>query len=169
MHQNNSQLYSKKKPKLCFCVWIRMTWLEFLNLLFPLKYHPTALERQFNYLKCFSKMSLWQSNDLSAMLCHQSFLLQCLLSTYWKLLPFLESIWNFFYDFWAIEYLISLFNSKAASREHLIIFIALIVSSTANWRAWPWQCVKWVCESVSFICVATPVLAPIMLDASSWH
>ena len=79
MHQNNSQLYSKKEIKFD---------LKFLNLLFPLKYHPTTLERQFDYLKWFATMSLRRSNDLSTMLCHQSFLVQCLLSTCWKLLPF---------------------------------------------------------------------------------
>ena len=76
-------------------------------------------------------MSLWPSNDLSTMLCHHSFLVQCLISTYWKLLIFLESIW-------------SLFNSKTASRVPLIIFIALMVSPTTNWRAWPCQMGLWL-------------------------
>ena len=148
MHQNNSQSYSKN-----FDFAFEHTWLdhEFPNLLSPLKYHLITLERQLNYLKCFATMSLWLSNDLSTMLCHQSFLVQCLLSTYWKLLAFLESIW-------------SVFNSKAASRVPLIIFIALMVS-----RACPWWCVKWACDSISFIRVATPVLAPTMLDVPSWH
>ena len=120
-------------------------WLDFelLNLLFPLKLHPATLERQLNYLKCFVTMPLWQSNNLVIILCHQSFLLHCLSLTCWKLLPFLESIWFFSYDFKNIEHLITLVNSNAASREPLIIFIALMVSPSTNWRAWPWQFVKW--------------------------
>ena len=120
-------------------------WLDFelLNLLFPLKLHPATLERQLNYLKCFVTMPLWQSNNLVIILCHQSFLLHCLSLTCWKLLPFLESIWFFSYDFKNIEHLITLVNSNAASREPLIIFIALMVSPSINWRAWPWQYVNW--------------------------
>ena len=41
------------------------------------------------------------------------------------------------------EYLIFLANSIAASREPLIIFIALTASPSANWRAWPQQHVEW--------------------------
>ena len=129
----------KKKSKLCFCVKTRMTWPWISESTFPSKIS-----------------SLWPSNDLSTMFCYQSFLVQFLLSTYSKVLAFLDSIW-------------SLFNSKAASRVPLIIFIVLMVSLTAYWRAWPWQCVKWACDSISFICVATRVLAPNMLDVSSWH
>ena len=124
-------------------------WLDFelLNLLFPLKLHPATLERQLNYLKCFVTMPLWQSNNLVIILCHQSFLLHCLSLTCWKLLPFLESIWFFSYDFKNIEHLITLVNSNAASREPLIIFIALMVSPSINWRAWPWQYVNWAQSS----------------------
>ena len=120
-------------------------WLDFelLNLLFPLKLHPATLERQLNYLKCFVTMPLWQSNNLGIILCHQSFLLHCLSLTCWKLLPFLESIWFFSYDFKNIEHLITLVNSNAASREPLIIFIALMVSPSITWRARPWQYVNW--------------------------
>ena len=120
-------------------------WLDFelLNLLFPLKLHPATLERQLNYLKCFVTMPLWQSNNLGIILCHQSFLLHCLSLTCWKLLPFLESILFFSYDFKNTEHLITLVNSNAALREPLIIFIALMVSPSINWRAWPWQYVNW--------------------------
>ena len=120
-------------------------WLDFelLNLLFPLKLHPATLERQLNYLKCFVTMPLWQSTNLGMILCHQSFQLYCLSLTCWKLLPFLDSIWFFSYDFKNIEHLITSANSNAASREPLITFIALMVSPSTNWRAWPWQYVKW--------------------------
>ena len=110
-------------------------------------------------------ISLWQSNNLVIILCHQSFLLHCLSLTCWKLLPFLESIWFFSYDFKNIEHLITLVNSNAASREPLIIFIALMVSPSTNWRAWTMA----ICQmdSISFMQAATPVLAPTMLDAPS--
>ena len=120
-------------------------WLDFelLNLLFPLKLHPATLERQLNYLKCFVTMPLWQSNNLVIILCHQSFLLHCLSLTCWNLLPFLKIIGFFSYDFKNIEHLITLVNSNAASREPLIIFIALMVSPSITWRARPWQYVNW--------------------------
>ena len=104
-------------------------WLDFelLNLLFPLKLHPATLERQLNYLKCFVTMPLWQSSNLDMILCHQSFPLHCLFLTCWKLLPFLENIWFFSYK----------------NTEPLIIFIALMVSPSINWRAWPWQYGNW--------------------------
>ena len=53
-------------------------------------------------------MPLWQSSNLIIILCHQSFLLHCLSLNCWKLLPFLESILFFSYDFKNIEYLITL-------------------------------------------------------------
>ena len=117
--------------------------LELLNPHFPLKLYPATLERQLNYLKCFVTVPLWQSNNLGIILCHQSFLLHCLYLTCQKLLPFLKSIWFFSYDFKNIKHLITLVNSFAVSRETLIIFIALMVSPSTNWRAWPWQYVKW--------------------------
>ena len=120
-------------------------WLDFesLNLLFPLSLHPVTLERQLNHLQCSVTMPLWQSNNLGIILCYQSFLLYCLSLTCWKLISFLESIWFFSCDFKKIEHLFTLVNSNPASRQSQIIFIALIVSLSTNWRAWPWQYVKW--------------------------
>ena len=120
-------------------------WLDFelLNLLFFLKLLSATLERQLNYLKCFVTILLWQFNNLGMILCHQSFLLHCLFLTCLKLLPFLESIWFFSYDFKNTEHLITLVNSNATSRQPLIIFIALMVSPSINWRAWPWQYGNW--------------------------
>ena len=71
----------------------------------PLKCHPTTLKKQLTNLKRFATMSLWQYKNLSTQF--ESFMVQCITSTYWKLLAFLGSIWN-------------LFNSKAASRVPLI-------------------------------------------------
>ena len=116
-------------------------WLDhkLLNLLFPLKFYPETLESQLNYLKWFVTMHLWQSNNLTKILCHQSFLLHCLSLTCWKLLPFFDIIWFFSDDFKNIERLITLVHSNAVSREALTFFIDLMVSSSANWRDWPFQ------------------------------
>ena len=43
----------------------------------------------------------------------------------------------------------TLFNTKAESRVPPIISITLMISPTANWRAWSWQFVKWGYESIS--------------------
>ena len=83
----------KKILKLCFCVWTRMSWPR------SSEYHPRTLERQLNYLKCFTTMSPWQPNDMSAMLCHHSFLgAVSSLILLEAILPFLEYL-IFFYDF----------------------------------------------------------------------
>ena len=82
---------------------------------------------------------------MGIILCQQIFLLQffSLLAgssfPFWKVFDF----WFFFYDFKNTEHLITLVNSNSASREPQIIFIALMVSPSANWRAWPWQYIKW--------------------------
>ena len=124
--------------------------LEFPNLLFPLKYYSTTLRRELNDLKCFTTTSLWPSNDLSTMLCHQSFLVQCLPSAYWKLLVFLESIW-------------SLFNSKTASRVRLIIFIALMVSPTITWLNLVYMCCY---SSLSINHVGHPIMNPSIVNST---
>ena len=100
-------------------------WLDhkLLNLLFPLKFYPETLESQLNYLKWFVTMHLWQSNNLTEILCHQSFLLHCLSLTCWKLLPFLDIIWFFSYDFKNIEHLITLVHSNVASRKALTFLL----------------------------------------------
>ena len=160
-------MYSKKR-NWNFAFAFEHLWLDFelSNILFPLKLHPATLERQPNYLKCFVTMSLWQSNNLDIILRYQSFLLHCLSLTCWSLLPFLESIWFFSYDFKNIEYLITSVNSYPASRCSLIILITLRVSPSTNLRPWPWMVICPM-DSVSFMRAATPVLASTMLDAPS--
>ena len=145
MNQNNSQSYSKKKgiktlllslssydltsnlqsyskKKGIKTLLLRLSSYDLTSNLqiFPSKIWSLNSWKIAQLSKMLLRISLWPSNGLSIMLCHQSFLVQCLSSTYWKLLAFLESIW-------------SVFNSKAASRVPLIIFIALMVS-----RVWPW-------------------------------
>ena len=70
-----------------------MTWPKISESTFPYKISPHNSWKTAQLLKWFATMSLWQSNDLSIMLCQQSFLVLCLLSIYWRLLHFLESIW----------------------------------------------------------------------------
>ena len=79
----------QKKLKLCICVWTPMIW-------------PRTLESTFPF-KILSRNS-WETTQLSKMLCDDAHLtvqqfehnisLIC-----WKLVPFLESIWFFSYDF----------------------------------------------------------------------
>ena len=154
----------KKKLKLCICVWTSMTLLRALESTLPFK--NASRNSWETTLKCFVTMPLWQSNNLAIILCHQSFLLHCLSLTCWKLISFLESIYFFSYGFGNMVHFITLVNSNAAPREPLIISIALMVSPSTDWRAWPWQCQL---DSISFMHVATPVLAPSMLDAPSGH
>ena len=130
----------KKKLKLCFCVWTCMTWPRISESTLPLKYHPTTLERQLKYPKCFATMCLWQSNNLSTMHCHQSFLVQCFLSTYWIFfLSFLnDRVFDKFIQF----------KSCVKSASHYLCCFNGFTDSYE--RARPWQCVKWACDSVSF-------------------
>ena len=115
----------KKKLKFCFCIWTRMTWPLTSKSTFPSKIslHNSWKTAQLCKMLCNNVTLTIQRFEYNAL--YQSFLVQCLLSTYWKLLVFLESIWSFF-------------NSKALSRVPLIIFVAIMVSPTTYWGAWPW-------------------------------
>ena len=117
----------KKKLKLYFCMWMQYDDLdpEFSNLpTFPSGYHPTV---QLSKMFCNNvpvTVQQFEHNALSPEFPGAA--VSSLNSTYWKVLYlFRESIW-------------SLFNSKAASRKPLIIFIVLLVSPTTYWRAWAW-------------------------------
>ena len=131
-------VFQKKKLKLCNCVWTFVTWRRAheSTLHFKIAYRNSWETAQS--FKSFVTMPLWQSNNLDVILCYQSFLLHCHSLTCWNLLPFLESIWLFSYDFKNIEYLITSVNSNPVSRESLIVFLAVMVSSLTYWRAWPW-------------------------------
>ena len=88
-------VFQKKKLKLCICVWTSMTWLRALESTLPFK---TASRNSWEAAR-LSKIlcdNASLSNNLVITLCHQSFLLHCFSLTYWKLLPFLESILFFF-------------------------------------------------------------------------
>ena len=102
--------------------------LELLNLLFPLKLHSR---------------NSWETAHLSKMLCDndpltvQKFGQNIMPSKFPAALSFLNLLeapslfgehFFFFYDFKNIENLITLVNSNAASRQPLIIFVALMVS-----------------------------------------
>ena len=135
----------KKKLKLRICVWTPIAWPRTLESTLPFKipslnsWETTQLSELLSVT-----MPLWQSNNLGIILCHQRFLVYCLSLTCWKLLSFLESISFFSCDFKNIKHLIILVNPNTAIREPPIIFIALMVSSSANWSAWPYQYVKWI-------------------------
>ena len=77
-----------KKLKLCICVWTPLTWLRTSESTLSPKFHPATLERQPNYLEGFVTIPLFS---------YQSFPVQCP-STCWMFLPFLESVWFFFYE-----------------------------------------------------------------------
>ena len=115
---------AKKKLKICICVWAPMTWPRSSEYALFSEVPSTIFERHPNYLKCFVTIPLWQPNGSGIRFCRQDFLVQCLPSTYSKLLPFLESIWFFFNDFKIMEYIrfIRLFNSNATSRLPFINF-----------------------------------------------
>ena len=133
----------KNNLKLCICVWASMAWLRALEiiLLFKFASHNSWETAQLSKMLCLNApLTL---HNLGMILCHQSCLLHCLSLTCWKLIPFLESIWFFSYDFKSREHLITLVDPNAASREPLIIFIALMVSPSTNWQPWPWQYVNW--------------------------
>ena len=116
-------------------------WLAFelLNLLFFLKLHPAALDRQLNYLECFLTMSLWQSNTFGMVLCHQSFLLHYLSLNCWRLFPFSESIWFFFLWFKKHRIVDYFSKLKCCVKSACNCFIVLRVSPSINSRARPWQ------------------------------
>ena len=122
------------KKKLNFAFTFEHAWFDlvFLNILLPLKFYSITLERQAIYLKCFLTMPLWQSNDLSTMFCHQNFLVQCLLSIFFKPSSLYREYLTFFREFETMECLMSLFNSKVASRVPPIIFIAFKVACVVN-------------------------------------
>ena len=140
-------------------------WLgtEFLNVLFPLKFHPGTLETQLNYLKTLcdnAPLTVQQfgHNIVTKVSCCIVFP-QAAGSSF----PFWRVFWFFPMILKNIEHLITLVNSNAASSEPLIIFIALMVSPTTNWRPWPWQFVEWTQSRLYMLLL----LAPTMLDAQS--
>ena len=137
--ETTSSCIHKKKLKICFCVWTRMTWPRISKSTFPSKisFHNSWKTTQLSIMLSnnvpLTVQAIWAQCSVTRISWCSffsqptgSFLpVQFLLATYWKLPAVLESIW-------------SLFNSKATSRVPIIIFIALMVLPTTNWRAWPW-------------------------------
>ena len=139
-------MYSKKGIRALHLVWA-----------------PAALPRTSeSTLSCkiSSQNSFWKTTQLSKMLCKndpltvQRFSHNVLSPEFSGAVSSFSSLNTrflfgkfliFFYGF----YLIRLFNSNPVSRVTLITFTALMISSTANWRVWPWQYVKWACDSIS--------------------
>ena len=84
----NSQLYSKSKLKLCICIWAHMTSPRALEATLPFKIASSKCWETAQLSKMLCDDPIWQSNNSSIILYHQSFLLYHLSLTYWKLLPF---------------------------------------------------------------------------------
>ena len=100
---------TKTKLRLCcIYIWTSMTWHRALEttLLFKIAFRNSWETAQLSKMLCDNL--LWQFNNLGMILCLQSFLLHCLFLTCWKILPFLDSIWFFSYDFKNTEHLITL-------------------------------------------------------------
>ena len=133
---------TKRKLKLCICVWTSMTWLR-------------ALESTLLF-KIASRNS-WETAQLSKMLRDsapltvQQFGHDIVSPEFLATLSFLNlpeagsgsfpfrKVFDFFLMILKIQSIWLLVNSNAAWRELLIIFIALIVSPSIKWRVWPWQ------------------------------
>ena len=130
---------SKNKLKICICIWTPMTWPQAIESTLPCKIASRNCWETAQLSKMFCDDAPLTVQQFGHNMCHQRFLLHGLSLTCWKILPFLESIWFFSYDFQNIEHLITLVNSNAASRKSLIIIISLMVSPSPSWRARPWQ------------------------------
>ena len=159
-YRRNSQVEStsiRRGVPVGFASAFEHVWrdLEFSNLLFHLKHHPTSLERLLNYLKCFATMSLWQSNDLSTML-SQEFpdvvssltLLEgsCLFREYLKFIQFkscFKSASHYFYCFNCFT-------------DNLLKSVTLVMCQMSIW-------LNLLCMCYYFN------LSTNMLNAPSWH
>ena len=135
----NFQLYLKKETE---TLHLRLTW--------PATW-SRALESTLPFKIPFRNS--WDTNQLSKMLCDynpltvQQFRHNIVSPKFPAALFFLnlleapsvfeECLIFFPMIFLKKEHLITLVSSNAASREPLIIFIVLMVSPSANWRAWP--------------------------------
>ena len=117
-------VFQKKKLRLCICVWTSMTWLRALESTLPFKIASWNSWETAQLPAMLCDNAPLTSNNLGIILCYQSFLLHCLSLTSRKLIPFLESIWFFSYDFKKLEHLFIFVSSNPASRESQIIFIA---------------------------------------------
>ena len=121
-------------------------WLDFelLNLLF--------------FLNKIASRNSWETAQLFKMLCDNAHLTvqqfwhdvvspEFLATLSFPNLQEARSLFGeyliFFHIILKTEHLITLVNSNAASREPQIIFIALMVSPSISWRAWPWQYFNW--------------------------
>ena len=138
----------KKKSKLWFCIWTRMTWPQISkSFFFPSKIYLTTLERQLNYLKCFATM-WFEHNSLSpefpgAMSSLVLLVAPCLFREYLKCIQLkrcVKSASHYFYCF-------------NGFKSMTIVMCQMGMLS----------------DSILFIRVATPVLAPTMLDVPSWR
>ena len=138
---NSLNCIPKKKLKLSICVWTSMNWLRTLESTHPFITGNSLETGQLSQM-------LYDNAPLTV----QQFGHDIVSPKFPSALSFLNlleapslfgTIWFFLCDFKNREHFITLVNSNAASREPLIIFIALMVSPSINERAWPWQYIKW--------------------------
>ena len=141
----------KKKLKLCFCVWTRMTW-------------PRISESTF--LSKISSHNSWKTAQLCKMLCNNVLL---------TLQRFERNVLS--PEFPGPVSSLNLFEASCLFREYLKrIQLKSCVKSASNYfycihgfKSVTMVSVKWACDSTSFLGVATLVLTPTMFHVPSWH
>ena len=145
MPQNyNSQLQSKKKKlKLCICVWTSMTWLWALKSTLPFKiafcnsWETAQLSKRF-----------WDNAPLTV----QQFGHKIVSPKFSARLSFLNLLevpsrfgeyLIFFWWFWKYRAFDYFSQFKCCIKRTSACFYCFNGTPSTNWRAWPWQYVKW--------------------------
>ena len=150
MQQNNSQLYSKKEIK---------------NLLLHLNTYDLTSNFQKFFPSKTSSHNSWKTAQLCKIFCSNVPLtvqqLECN-----ALSP----------EFPGEVSSLNLLEASCLFREYLkYIQLKSCIKSASyfycfdGFKSMTIVTCQWACHSILFICVATPVLAPTMLDVPSWH
>ena len=128
----------KKKLKLCICVWTSMTWLRALKSTLPFK---------------IASRNSWETAQLSkrfwdnAPLTVQQFGHKIMSPKFSARLSFLNLLevpslfgeyFIFFWWFWKYRAFDYFSQFKCCIKR-----TSLMAPPSTNWRAWPWQYVKW--------------------------
>ena len=138
-----SSCIPKNTLKLCTCIWTSMAWPRAPESTLPFKIASYNCRETAQLSKMFCDDSPLTVQEFGFNIVSPKFPSALSFLNLLGLFPFLESIHFFLYDFKNIEHLITLVNSNAASRQPVIIFVALMISPLANWRTRLWQYVKW--------------------------
>ena len=134
-------VFRKKKLKLCFYIWKRITWPGIFESTFPSK--TLTLERQLSYLKWFATMCLTVERfEHNALLPDFPGAVSSL--NLFESPSFLEGIWFFF--LWFLNHGVF---------DKFIQFRGCVKSASYYFYCFNgdhvWQCVKRACDSVLFI------------------